>query len=73
VIAFPDKLKDGEKKIEKFLKKNQVDKKTGEIVQTKTVICLDMGKIQEYMDLMGYYTLLTSEIDMSDRDVIDKS
>jgi transposase len=72
VIAFPDKLKDGEKKIEKFLKKNQVDKKTGKIVQTKTVLCLDMKKIQEYMDLMGYYTLLTSEIDMPDRDVIDK-
>jgi transposase len=72
VIAFPDKLKDSEKKIEKFLKKKQVDKKTGEIVQTKTVLCLDMEKIQDYLDLLGYYTLLTSEVDMPDRDVIDK-
>jgi transposase len=72
VIKFPDKLKDKEKKIEKFLKKQQVDKKTGEVIKTKTLLELDMNKIQQYIDLMGYYTLLTSETDTPDREIIDK-
>jgi hypothetical protein len=72
VINFPDKLKDKEKKIEKFLKKHQVDKETGEIIKTKTLLELDMDKIQQYIDLMGYYTLLTSELDTPDKEIIDK-
>ena len=48
VIAFPDKLKDGQKKIEKFLQKMEVDKSTGEVVDTATHLSLDMAKIQEY-------------------------
>jgi len=72
VIAFPDKLKDKEKKIEKFLKKQQVDNSTGEFVNTSTHLSLDIEKIQEYIDLMGYYTIMTSEIDKSDQEIIDK-
>jgi transposase len=72
VIAFPDKLKDREKKIEKFMKKMEVDKSTGEVVKTATHLSLDMGKVQEYLDLMGYYTLMTSEIDKPDEEIISK-
>ncbi|NSW92467.1 MAG: hypothetical protein HPY74_17720, partial [Firmicutes bacterium] len=41
VVKNPDKLKDKPKKIEKFLKKMEVDEDTGEIVNTKTHLSLD--------------------------------
>jgi len=72
VVAFPDKLKDKPRKIEKFLKKTEVDKTTGEVANTATVLSLDMDKIREYLDLMGYYTIMTSEIDKSDEEIISK-
>jgi transposase len=72
VIAFPDKLKDKQKKIEKFLKKTEVDKATGEVVNTATALSLDMDKIREYLDLMGYYTIMTSEVNKSDEEIISK-
>jgi transposase len=72
VITFPDKLKDKQKKIERFLKKTEVDKSTGEIVNTATSLSLDPDKIREYLDLMGYYTIMTSEIDKSDEEIISK-
>jgi transposase len=72
VIANPDKLKDKPRKIEKFLVKKSVDKKTGEAVDTKTEFSLDLDKLQEYLDLLGYYTIMTSELEKSDREVINK-
>ena len=72
VIAFPDKLKDNQKKIEKYLKKMEVDKTTGEVVNTATHLTLDMDKIQEYLDLMGYYTIMTSEVDKTEEEIISK-
>lgn len=72
VIAFPDKLKDKEKKIEKFLKKTEIDKSTGEVVKTATSLSLDMDKIREYIDLIGYYTIMTSELDKDDEEIISK-
>lgn len=72
VIANPDKLKDKPRKIEKFLKKMEVDQETGEIVDTTTILSLDMDKLQAYKDLLGYYTIMSSETEKSDRDIIDK-
>ena len=72
VIQNPDKLKDKPKKIEKFLEKTEVDKDTGEIVDTKTLLSIDEAKIKEYMDLLGYYTLMTSETGKSDQEIINK-
>ena len=72
VIAFPDKLKDRPRKIEKFLKKTAVDKATGEVLKTTTLLSLDMDKIRQYLDLMGFYTIMTSEIDKSDEEIISK-
>lgn len=72
VIEFPDKLKDKQKKIEKFLIKQQVDKSTGEVLNTKTHLSLDMDKVQQYLDLLGYYTIMTSEVDKSDNEIISK-
>jgi transposase len=72
VIANPDKLKDKPRKIEKFLKKESIDKYTGEVLNAKTRLSLDIGKINEYTDLLGYYTIMTSELTKTDREVIDK-
>ena len=72
VTANPDKLKDKPKKIEQFLKKDQVDPKTGEILNTTTALSIDTQKVQEYIDLMGYYTIMTSEIDKPDEEIISK-
>jgi transposase len=73
VIKNPDKLKDKPKKIEKFLAKMQIDKGTGEILEnTETVLSIDTDKIKAYMDLLGYYTLMTSETEKSDREIINK-
>jgi len=73
VIENPDKLKDKQSNIKKFLEKTQVDKETGEILENAvSVLSLDMDKISEYINIMGYYTVMTSELDMPDGEVIDK-
>jgi transposase len=70
VTKFPDKLKDKDKKIDKFLIKQSVIKETGEVVNTKNVLSLDLDKIKEYLDLLGYYTIYSSEIDKRDEEII---
>jgi transposase len=72
VCDCPDKLKDKPRKIERFLKKTEVDESTGAVLNSHTLLSLDMDKIRDYTALMGYYTLLTSEVDKSDREIIDK-
>jgi transposase len=72
VIVNPDKLKDKPKKIEKFLEKTEVVKETGEIVDTKTLLSIDGAKMRDYFRLLGYYTLMTSETEKTDREIINK-
>ena len=72
VIANPDKLKDKPKKIEKFLTEMQVDKETGEVLDTEKILSVDTNKVKEYLDMLGYYTIMTSETNKSDREIIDK-
>ncbi|MDR2971355.1 MAG: IS1634 family transposase [Bacteroidales bacterium] len=68
----PDKLKDKQRKSQEFIKVLQVDKKTGEVLKTKAVVILLEDKIQKQKELMGYYGIVTSETDMSDKDVINR-
>lgn len=70
--ANPDKLKDKQRKSQEFIKVIQTDKKTGEILKTKPVIMLLEDKIQKYKETMGYYSIVTSEIEETDRDIINK-
>lgn len=72
VIENPDKLKDKPRKVEKFLKKTVIDKATGEVVKATTSLSLDVDKIRTYLELMGYYTIMTSEIDKTDEEIISK-
>ena len=71
-IEHPDKLKDKQPKLKKYLVETKADKETGEVVDTVSILSLDMEKIKSDLGLMGYYTLITSELDMDEHEVIDK-
>lgn len=57
--------------VKKYLKKNVINKKTGELLNSSDLTAiLDLDKLKMDYDLMGYYTLATSEIHMDDRQMI---
>ena len=58
--------------LRKFLKKELINDKTGEILNSKDLkALLDFDKINKYKESFGYYQIVTSELDMDDRKVID--
>ncbi len=59
--------------LRRFLKKDVVNSKNGEVLDgTKLVAMIDDDKLNEFNELMGYYQIATSELDMPDREVIGK-
>jgi len=61
------------KSIRKFLRKEVVNEKTGEVFDSsKLKAMLDLDKVERYKESMGYYQIVTSELDMHPQDVIDK-
>ena len=61
------------KSLRKFLDKKLVNKKTGEVVDSSELRALiDMAKVSSYKNSFGYYQLVTSELAMPDKEVIDK-
>jgi len=59
--------------LRRFLKKDVLDKKTGNVLDgTKLAAMIDDEKLSEFNELFGYYQIVTSELDMPDREVIDK-
>jgi len=82
-LKFIDQLKENpasfrvtqsqSKSIRRFLKKEVVDKTSGEILDPgKLLTMIDEEKLSEFNELMGYYQLVTSELDMDPLEVIDK-
>ena len=58
--------------VKKYLRKSVVHMKTGEILKTSDLSAiLDVEKLEQDYNLMGYYTLATSEINMSDQEIIE--
>ena len=58
--------------IKKYLKKKVVNLKTGELLKTSDLSAvLDIEMLKRDYELMGYYTLATSEINMSDAEIIE--
>ncbi|MDD2498389.1 MAG: transposase [Desulfitobacteriaceae bacterium] len=55
----------------KYVKNLKFDKKTGEILQVKERPVLDSAKVAEEEKYDGYYAIVTSEMDMSDTEVIE--
>ena len=59
--------------LRRFLKKDVLDRKTGNVLDgTKLAAMIDDGKLSEFNELFGYYQIVTSELDMPDREVVDK-
>ena len=68
----PDKLKDKERKSQQFIKTVDVDKETGEIIHPEKVIIFLDKKLEKYKETLGYYSIVTSEIEEDDREIINR-
>lgn len=82
-IEFIEKLKNNpngfrvsaaqSKALKKYIKKEMLNKKTGEIVDSKELLSMiDEEKLKEFNDLMGYYQIVSSELEMSEKEIIEK-
>lgn len=61
------------KALKKYIKKEMLNKKTGEIVDSKELLSMiDEEKLKEFNDLMGYYQIVSSELEMSEKEIIEK-
>lgn len=61
------------KSLKKFFKKDCINKKTGEVINSSDIRTLiDFDKVTEYRNSMGYYQIVTSELTMDPLEVIDK-
>jgi transposase len=61
------------KSLKKFLRKDVLNKATGEVLDSKKLLAMiDDEKLMEFNDLMGYYQIVSSELDMPDLEIIDK-
>jgi len=55
----------------KYVKQLVFDKNTGEIIEAKSKLSLDLEKIAEEEKYDGYYAIVTSEMDKTDDEIID--
>src|SRR5699024_5469391 len=61
------------KALRKFFKKECVNEKTGEILDSSKIRgFIDFDKVAEYRKSLGYYQIVTSELTMDAQEVIDK-
>ena len=61
------------KNLKRFLKDEYLNKKTNEVVDgRKLVAMIDDEKLNAFNELMGYYMIASSELDMPDQEIIDK-
>ena len=68
----PDKLKDKQRKSQEFIEVIDTDKKTGEVIKTKKVVVFLEEKLKKYKETLGFYSIVTSEIDEDDKDIINR-
>ena len=55
----------------RYVKHLVFDAKTGEIIQAKSKLSLNLEKIEEEEKYDGYYAIVTSELDKTDEEIID--
>ena len=61
------------KSLRRFMKKEYVNTRTGEEIQSSDIKgFIDFDKVAEYRKEMGYYQIVTSELTMDPKTVIDK-
>ena len=68
----PDKLKDKQRKSQEFIKTVDIDKETGEIIHPEKVIVFLDKKLEKYKETMGFYSIVTSEIEEDDKEIINR-
>ena len=60
------------KSFKKYFHKDVLNTDTGELINSSNInTLLDEEKIEKELELMGYYMIITSEINMSDNEIID--
>lgn len=60
------------KSFKKYLKKHVLNTETGELINSSNInTLLDEDKIQKELELMGYYMIITSEVNMSDIEIVN--
>ncbi len=68
----PDKLKDKQRKSQEFIEVIDIDKKTGEVVKTKKIVVFLEEKLKKYKETLGFYSIVTSEIEEDDKEIINR-
>lgn len=68
----PDKLKDKQRKSQEFIKVIDIDKKTGEVIKTKKIVVFLEEKLKKYKETLGFYSIVTSEIEENDKEIINR-
>lgn len=68
----PDKLKDKQRKSQEFIEVLDIDKKTGEVIKTKKVVVFLEEKLKKYKETLGFYSIVTSEIEENDKEIINR-
>jgi transposase len=54
------------------LKDDVVNNKTGEILNSKDIkLLIDYNKLNKFKEQMGYYQIVTSEINLSEKEIIN--
>ena len=72
-LESPAKLKSSNSYgIKKYLKLQNLDKETGEIRDIEPFVEFDEEKYNRDVSLDGYYTIVTSELELSNEDIIKK-
>jgi len=61
------------KSLRQFTDKNMINEKTGEIINSRELrAIIDKNKVDAYKRSFGYYQLVTSELKMDDKEIIEK-
>jgi transposase len=61
------------KSLRRFLKEELINIKTGEVFDSSEIkLIVDTEKVKEFKKNMGYYQIITSELEMDPKEVIDK-
>ncbi len=68
----PDKLKDKQRKSQEYIKVLDIDKETGEVIKTNKLIVFLDEKLEKYKETLGYYSIVTSEIEDDDKEIINR-
>lgn len=58
--------------LKRYFKPKQIDKKTGKPIKTKTELVFDEDKYIRDKELDGYYAIVTSEINLSEAQIVEK-